>query len=127
MNEISKISFNFAAIAIALLVLVAAYSVFMKFYFEPPLFIPPADEEVYLFEQGIQEFKNLEGLKNACTRFARCAEEANAFRDYHFEQMNTLFRYFGTLALIFISTYGWGFWKIYRISKRITKDDENAL
>ncbi|MEM7016677.1 MAG: hypothetical protein AAF512_04965 [Pseudomonadota bacterium] len=126
MNEVAKISRTYLIVSIAALALVFAMYIFMRFIEEPPIFIPPADEEVYLFEEGIKEATNLDGLKNSCARFAKCYDDARAWQRYYFSQLDRLYGSFGIFAVFIFSFFGWGYLKIYRITKRGKNSNGNA-
>jgi len=127
MDEISKISSTYLKLTIAILAIVLAFQLFDRFYLGPPIFIPPSEEEVYSFEEGIQGATDLEGLKRVCTRFAKCADEARVLSDYYFNQIDKLA--IGTVLFgsLFILFYGWGYWRIRKISKQIAEENQNAL
>ncbi|WP_372743349.1 hypothetical protein [Neptunomonas sp.] len=127
MNDITNISKTFFGICVGAFIGLAVYLIVNFVVFEPPLFFPPPETEERSLEEAINESTDIDGLRRICSVFARCEDRLNAFEDYHFNQMDYFVKHFFVALFAIIALFGFGFWRIWRLSKQTNEINTNAL
>jgi len=127
MEEIVKLSRSHFLASLGLMSLLVFVIGIWHYTSQPSLFIPPPDSEQKSLEEAISNSNDIEVLRKVCSTFARCSDRYRNYQNKFTEHLDELLiGILGAFVLLF-GSFTYGYFKIYKIAKRVTNENPNAL